>query len=147
MAPEKPKPPLFFISGISYAVSVILITLIAISLISIVFMFGNTYLQSQSRQEKITILDADIFKMSSSIIVRFSIGNTGTEQARLNSISLESVACQKTYNQNILPGQRFSDTFTCNVNLNIGSKIVLKASATTPSGKNIGDAVWVVVSA
>ena len=146
MAPEKPKPPIFFMSGISQAVSVALILLISLSLIGMVFVFGNVYLQSQSRQEKITILDASIVKLQSSIIVRFSVGNTGTEQVRLTSISLDGTACSKTYSQNIPPGQRFSETFLCNTNLALGSKVVVRASAQTPSGKNIGDAVWAVVS-
>jgi len=146
MAPEKPKPPTFFMSGVSQAVSVALIMLIALSLLGIVFMFGNVYLQSQSRQEKITLLDASIIKLSSSIVVRFSVGNTGTEQVTLRSISLDGTACSKTYSQNIPPGQRFSETFLCNVNLPLGSKIVVRANAQTPSGKNIGDAVWAVVS-
>ena len=146
MAPEKRKTPIFFMSSISQAVSVALITLISLSLIGIVFVFGNVYLQSQSRQEKITILDASIVKLQSSIIVRFSVGNTGTEQVRLTSIRLDGTACSKTYSQNIPPGQRFSETFLCNVNLPIGSKVVVRAIAKTPTGKDIGDAVWAIVS-
>lgn len=147
MAPEKPKTPTFFISGISQAVSVALIMLIAIALLGIVFMFGNTYLQSQSRLEKITILDADIVKLSASAIVRFSVGNTGTESVRLTLVSLDGTPCSKTYSQNIPPGQKFSDTFLCSVNLGIGSKVVVRATAATPTGKTVGDAVWVSVSA
>jgi len=146
MAPEKPKPPTFFMSGVSQAVSVALILLISLSLIGIVFVFGNVYLQSQSRQEKITILDATIVKLSSSIIVRFSVGNTGTEQVRLTSISLDGTACSKAYSQNIPPGQKFSDTFLCSANLALGAKVVVRADAATPSGESVGDAVWAVVS-
>jgi hypothetical protein len=145
MNPGRPKPPLFFISGISQAVSVALILLISLSLIGIVFAFGNVLLQSQSRQEKISILDATIVKLSSSVIVRFSVGNTGTEQVTLTLITLDGTPCSKTYSQNIPPGQRFSDTFLCNVNLALGAKVVVRAVATTPSGKNVGDAVWATV--
>jgi len=145
MAPGRPKPPTFFISGISQAVSVALILLISLSLIGIVFMFGNVYLQSQSRQAGIAILDAALIKLSSSIIVRFSVGNIGTEQVTLTSISLDGTGCSRTYSQAIQPGQRFSDTFVCNVNLPLGAKVVVRAVARAPAGQNVGDVIWAVV--
>jgi len=145
MAPGRPETPSFFVSGISQAVSVVLILIISLSLIGIVFTFGNVYLQSQSRQAKITILDASLIKLSSSLIVRVSVGNTGTEQVTLTAISLDGTSCSKAYSQAIQPGQRFSDTFTCGVSLPLGQKVVVRAVATTPSGQNVGDAVWAVV--
>ncbi|MEM2293551.1 MAG: hypothetical protein QXT14_08395 [Candidatus Bathyarchaeia archaeon] len=146
MAGGMPKPPLFFVSkGLSQAVSAIVITLIAISLMGIVFTFGNTYLQSQSRNPKINILDASIVKLGSSVIVRYSIGNTGSEQVTLTSIRVEGAGCSQTLSKPLPPGQKHSDSFLCNVNLSVGSKYVITAKANTVDGREVGDAIWVRV--
>lgn len=143
-----PKPPsLFYRRGVSYAVSVILVTVISISLLAVLFSFGNVYLQSQSRQDKISILSVDVVKLQSSVIVRFSVGNAGTGGLTLTSARLEGAACSKTYSQSIPPGQRFSDTFLCNADLNVGVKLVFRVEATAHDNGALGDAAWTTVKA
>ncbi|MEM1558529.1 MAG: hypothetical protein QXI11_08405 [Thermoproteota archaeon] len=147
MAGGIPKPSLFFVSskGLSQAVSTIIITLIAISLMGIVFTFGNTYLQSQSRNTRISILDAGIVKLGSSVIVRYSIGNTGSEHVTLTSIIVEGAGCSQTLSKPLPPGQKYSDSFLCSANLPVGGKYVVTAKANTVDGKTVGDALWVRV--
>lgn len=144
-----PKPPLFFMSrrGLSQAITAILLILASVALMSIAFIFGNTLLQSQSRVEKITITDASIIKIGSSVIVRYSVGNAGTETLTLTLIKVEGTSCSQSLSQQIAPGQRFSDSFLCSVNMNIGEKYVVRAEARTSDNRVIGDAVWVRVSA
>lgn len=112
---------------------------------AIIFNLGNSFLQSQSRNPRITILDVSIIKLGSSVIVRYSIGNTGSEQLTSISIGVEGAPCSQPISGNLQPGQKLSSSFLCDANLPIGNKYVVRVQARASDGGTVGDAVWVRV--
>lgn len=145
MSPGRPKPPLFFMSGVSYAVSVALITLISIALLAVVFMFGGTYVQSQSINPSISIVEARILSISPGVfLVRVTVGNPGSVDVVVGSISIEG-ACSTSPNIVLRPGQTYSATFTCS-GLTPHQRYVVRVTGSS-QGKNVGDMAWVVAEA
>jgi len=146
MSPGRPKPPLFFMSGVSYAVSVALITLISIALLAVVFMFGGTYVQSQSINPSISIVEARILSISPGVfLVRVTVGNPGSVDVAVGSISLDGAGCSTSPNIVLRPGQTYSATFTCS-GLTPHQRYVVRVSGSS-QGKNVGDMAWVVAEA
>ena len=147
MAPGRPKPPIFFVSGLSHAVSVTLITLISIALLAIVLVFGGTYVQSQSGSQSISIIEARILSISpGTFLVKVTVGNPGSMDVTVNSISIQGTGCSVSPNTPVKPGQTYSASFTCR-GLTPLQKYVIAVSGTSQVGKRVGDAAWVIAEA
>jgi len=147
VSPEKPKSPIFFMSGISQAVSVMLITFISIALLAIVFIFGSSYVGSQSAgNPAISIIEARIVSISPGIfLVRVTVGNPGSIDLTVNSISMPGASCSISPNALLKPGQTYSASFTC-TGLTPLQKYAITVRGTSRRG-SVGDVTWVIAEA
>ena len=146
-----PRPPtspkIFSRMGLSEAASAILLVSVAIALLSITFIFGQALVQSQAREARLTILEARALKLGSNMVLRLSIGNTGTEPLTLTSVTLAGTGCSYTFSVELGPGERFTDTLPCGSSPPPGARLTLTVKALTRDGREVGDSVWVAVEA
>lgn len=148
MAPGRPETPSFFVSGVSHAVSVILVTFISIALIAIVAIFGGAYMGSQSSgNPSISIIEARIVSISpGTFLVRVTVGNPGRIAVTVNTISLQGASCSASPNAPLNPGQTYSTSFTC-TGLTPLQKYAITVSGTSERGEGVGDVAWVIAEA
>jgi len=148
MAPEKPKPPLFFIFGLSHSISVIILIIISLALLSIVAVFGLTWTSQQSRVDSISIQSVRIVNIApGTFLVKVTVGNTGTSDISLTRIFISESGCSISPNTIVKPGQTYSSSFTCQgLTVNTRYNVVVEGIISS-SNKRVGDAVWAMVEA
>jgi len=148
MAPGRPKPPIFFVSGVSHAVSVILVTFISIALLAVLLIFGSAYVGSQSAgNPSISIIEARILSISpGTFLVKVTVGNPGSMDVTVNSISIQGAGCSVSPNKSVKPGQTYSASFTC-TGLTPLQRYAIAVSGTSQVGKRVGDVAWVIAEA
>jgi hypothetical protein len=148
MAPGRPETPSFFVSGVSHVVSVVLVTFISIALLAIVFIFGSAYIGSQSAgNPSISIIEARILSISpGKFLVKVTVGNPGSVDVTVSSISIQGVSCSASPNTSLKPGQTYSASLTC-TGLTPLQKYAITVSGTSRRGEKVGDVAWVIAEA
>jgi len=137
-------------SGISYAISALLIVAASIALLGVVVAFVMPQIQGQSRNPKLEV-SVEIVKVDGGSLMRITAMNPGSVPLNINwggvvvkCPSQISCSVQGSCPGTLKPGQTAECIYKCG-NVDLLNKCVITLKGSDPSGKGVAAVAWTIV--